>query len=123
MLELILKRLLASLPEANQHTQIWRDGVAHAVGFVAQALNNAPWYLRVVERVARPFLTLWLLLGLPVRWLERLGGSVASVLRVYRSLGLLGYMEAEVILHHRGRITVPMRQQEYRAQRRSRVAP
>ena len=117
-----MKRLLGSLPEASQSPAIWREGVDQAVDFVAQALRNAPWYLRLVERIARPFLTLWLLAGLPVRWLERLGGSVASVLRVYRSLGLLGYMEAEVILRHRGGITVPMRQQEYREQRTARVA-
>jgi hypothetical protein len=114
-----------------------RAATLGAIAFVTQALAAAPFHIRVGERVLRVALWAWLL---PVAWrapigrgpdprVERavgrfasLAGPAASIVRLYRSLAALAFLESEGVVEHMGAKSARSRQESFRAIRARAVA-
>jgi hypothetical protein len=106
-----------------------RTATLEAIAFVSQALSAAPWHIRVGERVLRIALWTWLL---PVarrapigrgpdarveRAVERfasLAAPAASIVRLYRSLAILAFLESDGVVERTGHTSARRRQESFR---------
>jgi hypothetical protein len=109
-----------------------RAATLDAAAFVGLALAAAPLHIRAGERVLRIALWAWLL---PLAWrapigrgpdarveraVERfasLASPAASIVRLYRSLATLAFLESEGVVEHVGAKSARARQESFRALR------
>jgi hypothetical protein len=114
-----------------------RAATLEAAAFVGRALAAAPFHIRVGERIFRVALWAWLL---PVAWrasvgrgpsalveraVERfasLAGPAASIVRLYRSLAALAFLESDGVVERVGGTSARARQESFRAIRARAVA-
>lgn len=114
-LDAITWALLAELPS---DLQVAGDAPTRAArAYVAAALDAAPWHVRLVDRIVRPVLWLWLGLGGTPSGFASFGGPFAGVVRLYRSLALIAYIESPELRSALRGETVAQRQARFRSAR------
>jgi hypothetical protein len=105
--------------------EVRQRATEEAVAFVAAALRSAPWHIRSGERVFRIALWLWLLPAAirgpaaTERALALFGvlSFSASIVRLYRSLALLAFLESDDVVRALGHVPMRERQATFRSLR------
>jgi hypothetical protein len=109
-----------------------RVATDEAVEFVSAAIAGAPFHIRFGERILRTVLWLWILPAVRAESVEmgagpgversveaftRLAPPLASIVRLYRSLALLAFLESDAVVHRLGYLSASDRQDRFRALR------
>lgn len=118
------------LPEQSLLPEdVRRIAALEAITFVDQALRAAPAHIRIVERCFRVALWLWLLPvanGAPIirgpdsrveRAVSRfasVAAPLAAIVRLYRSLAMLAFLESDGVAESMGHATAHQRQERFR---------
>ena len=127
MLTTIVRCVLPDWPLLPEDVR--RNAALEAITFVDQALRAAPAHIRIVERCFRIALWLWLLPvahGAPIirgpdsrveRAVSRfasMAAPLATIVRLYRSLAMLTFLESDGVADSLGHATAHQRQERFR---------
>jgi hypothetical protein len=130
VLRTIVRCLLPREPSLDSDTR--RAATDQAIEFVSAAIAGAPFHIRLGERVLRILIWLWLLPAARAESVEtgagpgversveafaRLAPPFASIVRLYRSLALLAFLESDAVVQRLGYISARDRQDRFRALR------